>query len=181
MSVQLIVYPQITSLSQFIVDAQEFTTVDTATNTDNASNSNIYGSIMSIAPPTIAGAWYRFRGTVNATAAQATTSGGNLVLNSVVASVANSMYGSGCGVYQQLSGLITGESYTVTINMATAAGYLAVRNQNGQSGVQTSYIPNTTQVVHSFTALSDSDTLFIAYYNDTADNLVINNISITGT
>ena len=180
MSVQLIVYPQITSLSQFIVDAQEFTTVDTATNTDNASNSNIYGSIMSIAPPTIAGAWYRFRGTVNATAAQATTSGGNLVLNSVVASVANSMYGSGCGVYQQLSGLITGESYTVTINMATAAGLLVVRNQNGQSGVQTSYIPNTTQVVHSFTALSDSDTLFIAYYNDTADNLVINNISITG-
>ena len=179
MSVQLIVYPQITSLSQFIVAAQEFTTVDTATNTDDATGSNIYGSIMSAAPPTIAGAWYRFRGTVNATAAQATTSGGNLVLNSVVASVANQAYGSGCGVYQQLSGLITGESYTVTINMATAAGLLVVRNQNGQSGVQTSYIPITTQVVHSFTALSDSDTLFIAYYNDTADNLVINNISIT--
>ena len=180
MSVQLIVYPQITSLSQFIVDAQEFTTVDTATNTDNASSSNIYASIMSTAPPTIAGAWYRFRGTVNATAAQATTSGGNLVLNSVVAFVANSMFGSGCGVYQQLSGLITGESYTVTINMATAAGYLAVRNQNGQSGVQTSYLANTTQVVYSFIALSDSDTLFIGYYNYTADNLVINNISITG-
>jgi hypothetical protein len=182
MSVELIVYPQITSLSQFIVDALEFTTVDTATNTDNASNSNIYGSIMSTAPPTIAGAWYRFRGTVNATAAQATTSGGNLVLNSVVASTANSMYGSGCGVYQQLSGLIIGESYTATINIANAPGYLAVRNQNGQSGVQTSFsASSTTQKVFTFTAMSDSDTLFIAYYNNTADNLVVNNISITGT
>lgn len=180
MSVQLILYPQITSPSQFIVDALQFTTVNTATNTDNASNSSFYASIMSTAPPTIAGAWYRFRGTVNATAAQATTSGGNLVLNSVVASVSSSMYGSGCGVYQQLSGLITGESYTVTINMATADGFLVLRNQNGQIGNGTAYLANITQVVHSFTALSDSDTLFIAYVNNSADNLVINNISITG-
>ena len=176
MSVQLIVYPQVNSLNEFIVDALSFTTINASTNTDNTTSGNIYSSLMISAAPSISGAWYRFRGTVNGTPAQALESGGSLTLNSVVSSGGGTM----CGVYQQLSGLVIGESYTVTVNMATANGFVVISNYSGSTGSTDSISAATTQVTSNFVALSQTDTIFVAYLNTTADDLVISSIAITG-
>ena len=177
MSVQLILYPQIASLNEFMVDALTFDTVNSSLNTNISTSGNPYTNIMSAAPPTISGAWYRFKNTINGSPATASASGGSLTLNSVSSSGAGTL----CGVYQQLSGLVIGESYTITVNMAPANGFIVLNNYSGQIGGPTSSISaNATQASANFTALSNNDTIFISYLNTGNDDLVISSIAITG-
>ena len=177
MSVQLILYPQIASLNEFMVDALNFDTVNSSLSTNISTSGNPYTNIMSAAPPTISGAWYRFKNTINGSPAQASASGGSLTLNSVSSSGAGTL----CGVYQQLSGLVIGESYTITVNMASANGFIVLNNYSGQIGGPTSSISaNATQASANFTALSNNDTIFISYLNTSNDDLVISSIAVTG-
>ena len=179
MSVQLILYPQENPLFSFLVDAKSFGTLNAGTNTDTTSNSNILVGIQQTTPPTIAGAWYRFRYTGQATPAQAAASAGILTFNSVVGGT------TFCGVYQQLSGLTAGESYTLTLDIATTtSGYLllANMNQSGTTATQQFFTGLTAgSFTYNFTAHTSSDTIYITYVNTNVDAyLFINEATITG-
>ena len=176
MSVQLILYPQIASLNEFMVDALNFDTVNSSLSTNISTSGSPYTNIMSAVPPTISGAWYRFKNTINGSPAQASASGGSLTLNSVSSSGGGTL----CGVYQQLSGLVIGESYTITVNIAPANGFIVFSNYSGQIGSTSSISANATQASSNFTALSKNDTIFISYINTSNDDLVISSIAVTG-
>tara|TARA_R100001443_G_scaffold103718_1_gene112143 strand:- start:395 stop:3184 length:2790 start_codon:yes stop_codon:yes gene_type:complete len=179
MSVQLILYPQENPLFSFLVDAKNFSTLNAGTNTDTTNNSNLLVAVQQATPPTIPGAWYRFRYTGQATPAQAAASAGILTLNSVTGGI------TFCGVYQQLSGLIPGESYTLTLDInATTSGYLVLANMN-QSGATTTqqYFTGLTagSFTYNFTAHTSSDTIYISYANNNVNaNLLIDQATITG-
>jgi hypothetical protein len=167
MSVQLILYPQENPLFSFLVDAKNFGTLNAGTNTDTTSNSNILVGIQQTTPPTIAGAWYRFRYTGQATPAQAAASAGILTFNSVVGGT------TFCGIYQKLSGLTAGESYTLTLDIATTtSGYLllANMNQSGTTATQQFFTGLTAgSFTYNFTAHTSSDTIYITYVNTNVD------------
>jgi hypothetical protein len=179
MSVQLILYPQENPLFSFLVDAKNFGTLNAGTNTDTTSNSNILVGIQQTTPPTIAGAWYRFRYTGQATPAQAAASAGILTFNSVVGGT------TFCGIYQKLSGLTAGESYTLTLDIATTtSGYLLLANMNQSGTIATQqFFTGLTagSFTYNFTAHTSSDTIYITYVNTNVDAyLFINEATITG-
>tara|TARA_R100000781_G_scaffold103792_1_gene67452 strand:+ start:976 stop:3762 length:2787 start_codon:yes stop_codon:yes gene_type:complete len=179
MSVQLILYPQENPLFSFLVDAKNFGTLNAGTNTDTTNNSSVLVAVQQNTPPTIPGAWYRFRYTGQATPAQAAASAGILALNSVVGGI------TFCGVYQQLSGLIAGQSYTLTLDInASTSGYLilANMNQSGTTATQQFFTGLTAgSFTYNFTAHTSSDTIYITYANNNIDAyLFINEATITG-
>ena len=94
------------------------------------------------------------------------------------------------GVYQQLSGLIVGNTYKLRINISTqsADGVITVETYSGLGSSATinppssDYIANVVQISHFFTAQSTNDTVLInfALYG-TSGNLTISSMSITET
>lgn len=178
MSVQLILYPQDNPLFSFLVDGKNFSTVNSGTNTDTTSSSNILVVTQQATPPTIAGAWYRFRYIGQATPAQAAASSGILSLNSVTGGT------TFCGVYQKLSGLIAGQNYTLTLDITTStSGYLLLANMN-QSGTTATqqYFTGLTagSFTWDFTAHTSTDTIYITYVNSVNAYLFIEKATITG-
>ena len=178
MSVQLILFPQSTTSDEFLADATNFATINTASNYDTNSGTPI-ASVLTNAPPTIPNTWYKYRYTGNGTPAIPTQTSDNLVLNSIV----SGGVGVRSGVYQQLSGLTVGEDYTVTIDITSTTGDVKICNAtiSGSVSVSCSVISAAaSQVSHTFTAQSINDTVVINYSNNIADNLIVSSISITG-
>lgn len=173
MSIQLVLHPQGNSPNQIIVDGVNFFGVYNATNYSTTSS---FTDIMSNAYPTIPNTWYKFINTSLGTPTVAAGTGGKLLLSSVV----SSSPGTQCGVYQQLSGLVVGESYTLTIDLTSASGNVLVSVYNGQIGSTQTFSATTSQVTANFTALSENDTIFITYQNTSINILGIDKLTLTG-
>ena len=173
MSIQLVLHPQGNSPNQIIVDGVNFFGVNNATNYSTTSS---FTDIMSNAYPTIPNTWYKFINTSLGTPSQAAGTGGKLLLSSVV----SSSPGTQCGVFQQLSGLVVGESYTLTIDLTSASGNVLVSVYNGQIGSTQTFSATTSQITANFTALSENDTIFITYQNTSVNILGIDKLTLTG-
>ena len=176
MSVQLVLFPQENPSSEFLVDALDFTTVNSLTSFDLSTSGNTFQSIMQTAPPTSSGTWNIFRNTLNGTPDPPSQLNGNLLINAI----ASSGLGVFSGVYQNITGTIAGEQYTVTINLTSTVDTVVLGWYNGTQGINYTISAASTQITHNFTAQSDSDTLFIAYLGNDNNDLTISSISVTG-
>ena len=176
MSVQLILYSQANTSSEVLVNGNDFTTVNSAANYDTVNTTNFHLDIQNNAPATIPNTWFRFRNTPNTTPSLAISINGVLNLDTSASTPF-----SGCGIYQQLSGLVAGQSYTVTVNLTSTVGAIIIARYSGQIGatfVATS--ANTSVITGSFTALSTNDTIFISLSSNLNSLALISQISITG-
>lgn len=179
MSVQLIVYPQnydgygsvFTQTNQFCVDGAFFNTLN---------NSSSYDSPIGLQDaidnqyPWLANTWYRYRTTVAGTPTLPTEISGNLTLYSV-ASLSFS------GVYQKLTNLVVGVTYELVINISTTgSGYVFTTIYDGSTqGSSNFYNASLSQITFPFTATTTSQTIVVSYYGTSADNIVIDNISVS--
>ena len=182
MSVQLVIRPQnyngqfnvfSTNPDEYLVDGISFTSLNTSSTYEASSGLNL----MQNAPPSIVNSWYRFRSTTPASPNFPLQIGTDLVFNSL-ATLNQS------AVYQRLSGLTIGQSYTMTVNVETISpsGVLSFSTWSGNTQL-TSTVINTigaTQT-HTFTAVTTTDTILIAYTNNASISIVIPNISIVPT
>jgi len=176
MSVQLIVYPQSyggqfdtlsSSPSEAVVNGISFSNLNSsATFTSTAANP--YSDSVTNAPASIVNTWYRFR---KGSIAYPTSLLGDLVLVGDSSEIS--------GIYQKLSNVTLGGQYTITIDIPTAVvgGFVGVRVYSGTNlQTSTSYSSNVTSISKTFFAAADL-TVMVSYYNATATDLTISNIS----
>ena len=182
MSIQLIVYPQSfngqynsisTTSGQFVVDGTNFNSVNTSSSYDSSSTTNVILDTLTNAPPSIINTWYRFRSTGAGTPTLPSATLGSLTLYSTTGTTQS-------GIYQKLSNLSVGTTYEITIDISTTgAGYIIPSVYNGTTQItQPLFLANQSQITHTFTATSQTNTLLVAYFNTTVDNIVISNISV---
>ena len=180
MSVQLVLYPQRNPSAELLVDALNFQTMDSALgNATLTTSGNNFIALVNNYPATISGAWYRFINTVNGTPAFPTVTGGDLVINSVVAPG----LGTFSGVYQNILGTTAGEVFTLTVNISSTAsvGVVFLSWYSSGSYVSTFMFDDYgTQITQNFTAQSDNDTVFVSFLNNTNHNLVITSMQVNG-
>jgi hypothetical protein len=160
MSVQLILYPQNQATNnEFLVNGINFT---------GLGATSLYGTTAAVpsqdaitnSPPVGINTWYRYitTGAPWGVVSPPVVSSGSLQLfPNVVTGLS--------GIYQKLSGLTIAQSYTITINIITAAvGTLKFKTYTGSIVQSTTVVSsNTTQVTASFIATSTSDTILIEY------------------
>ena len=195
MSVQLIIYPQsylgvvdpISGSSQeFVVDGIDF---DTMNATSSYTSSTFYiPDLLLAAPPAIVNTWYRWRYPDPTANAFPTQSGNNVVLEGNV--------GARLGMYQKLTNLIIGQSYTYTVETAVPSvtsgeGTAAIFDVNGGVYFTIGATVNTitgADITGSFTATATSLIFIFAYRNttgtetdDTITNISIKESTPTGT
>jgi len=191
MSVKLIVYPQnyngfyneiSSSPTEFIVNGLNFSGLNDTSSYDSTAIPpiSIYSSSTLLnAPPTIINTWYRFRSTYAGTPSLPTVTAGNLVLSSTTTDTES-------GVYQQLSNLTIGSSYTITVNIdVSTTGYVAIvastptSSSVGYSTIAvTSLLATATSISLVFTAQSQNDVIGISYRNTVVDTVIISSTSI---
>jgi len=181
MSVQLILYPQNTSgqynqisinPNEFVVNGINFTGLGSASSRDSAA-ANIYTDVLTNAPPSIINTWYRFRSTTGGSPALPTVSSGNAVFNSIA--VANTS-----GIYQRLSNLNVGQSYTVNLTLSTTSSgfvYIGIFNGSTQLANQP-FAASSSNISYNFIANATDNTLVISYANSVATNIEISSISV---
>ena len=139
---------------------------------DYASTTVDYDTeVIATAPPTTSDTWYKYHteGTSYPVIAAPTSDVNKIIMNGVFSAASSSH----SGIYQKLSGLVTGNEYQVTINFHkdTIAGSLSFSrfyyaNQNYTTAIQTDvtvYTLPTPQITFSFTASSISDIVFFDY------------------
>ena len=139
---------------------------------DYASSTVDYATeVMANAPATNAQVWYKYHteSTSYPTITAPSTSTNMLSMLGVFSAAASSH----SGIYQKLSGLVTGNEYQVTINFHkdSLGGSLSFSrfyyaNENLATAIQTDvtvYTLPTPQITFSFTASSISDTVFFDY------------------
>ena len=183
MSVQLAIFPQTHASNSLLVDGQEFTGVPGASEVNSIQSSNVTTGIISMtAPPLTPNAWYKFRWVLNSMPsfpASATSSNGLLTLNSIV----SSGLGTRVGIYQRLSGLTPGQTYTATAEYTSAPGDLFFLHTSASTpftlhAYQSIATDTTTSFTWDFTAAATDDVFFIQYQNNTNANLVISKAAI---
>ena len=188
MSVQLILYPQTfngqfnaisTNPNEFLVNGINFNGLSTTGSYDSATPAQ--SAILAAQPPTIVNSWYRFRTTYSGTPALPTNTSGALALNSVVGN-------NQSGVYQRLSNLSIGQSYTLSVNVSTTGtGTIQLLAYDGTtfSGFigSNSFSATNSNGSLVFTAGSSTTTVIIRYSNTAADDIAISDASVipTGT
>ena len=183
MSVQLIVYPQSydgsynaisSSPSEALVNGISFTNLDSSTSYDSPNTSNIPLDVLTNAPPVIVNTWYRYRSIGSGTPNLPVVLAADLVLNSTTTQTLS-------GVYQKLSNLTIGSQYTFTIDVSTPAsdGFIVLSAFNGTNLItQPIFSATLSQITHTFTAASTSDTIIISYSNNVSNSVTINSASI---
>ena len=180
MSVQLIVYPQsydgqfnalASTSNEFVVDGLLFNTINASSSYDTPS---LLQTAIDNQPPSVVNTWYRYRTTGSGTPTLPTEVSGNLTLYSVSTQ-------SLCGVYQKLSNLVVGNVYEIVIDVSTTgAGLIVPTIYDGSTLVAaTIFSAGSSQVTYSFTATSVNQIIVISYSNTTADNIVIDSISVS--
>ena len=185
MSVQLIVYPQIyngygsvfTQTGEFCVDGSTFNALDNSsipTYTAPASSSNAILSALGVNAPNYINTWYSYRSSNSGTPTEPTVISGGVTLYSVAGSTLS-------GIYQRLSNLVVGTTYEMTINLSTTGtGFVLTSAYDNITLIsQPLHAANQSQITFSWTAASTDDTIVITYYNFVADNIVIDNISVS--
>ena len=186
MSVQLIVYPQnyngyssvFTQTGEFCVDGSNFSALDnstTPTYTVPASSTNTIVTALSQNPPLIINSFYKYRSSNAGTPTEPTVVSGGVTLYTVATSSAS-------GIYQRLSNLVVGTTYEMTINLSTTGtGFVVTSAYNNTTLIsQNFHGANQSQITFSWTAANSyNDAIVISYANFVADNIVIDNISIS--
>ena len=186
MSVQLIVYPQhyngftsaLSQTGQFCVDGSTFNalasssipTFTTPSSSNNAELSALVGN-----PPTNINSFYSYRSSSSGTPTAPTVSSGAVTLYSVATSSAS-------GIYQRLTNLVVGTTYEIVIDITTTgAGFIipSVYDFTNTLIIQSIFSASLSQITFSFTTTTTQPTIVISYANFTADNIVINNISVS--
>ena len=184
MSTQLILYPQTydgtTTFSsvEFVADGIIFNSINSSTSYTSALYQTAF---LTANPPSAVNTWYRYRTNTASLPALPIESGNNLILNSVVQTGVNF---SITGVYQELSNLTIGASYTVRVNITSVAGScnLAIINRNTYNFVTSlTTTTATTQITKIFTAQTTHDIVWVAYLGQAAVNLTISSISVAPT
>ena len=187
MSVQLIVYPQnydgtYNSISsyptEFIVNGINFSGMSTANSYDSSVGAAGAASFIDTInnQPSIINTWQRFRTTSAGTPALPTNTGNDLVLSATSSS-------SNSGVYQKLTNLTIGQTYSVIINSASIPTGKYQYNfypdnamtPSGPFGVGN--VPSSNWSF-SITATDTNMTFFLSYYGLTASTWTIEDISI---
>lgn len=186
MSVQLIVYPQnyqgqhnVVSLSptEMCVNGINFTGLSSTPSYD-VTTVNVASDIMANAYPSIPNSWYRYRTITTGTPSLPTNVSGTAVFYSVTT-------GTLSGIYQRMTNLVIGSSYTITIQMAnqgTGSMVLSVLNNDGT--LNSTYSDPATginQISTTFIATETDNTLLISYYNTVNDDVSINGASVQPT
>ena len=135
MSVQLIISPQSTETTtttttssgggtEFIVDGNNFTFLNTATTAEGVTDWSVFGNgghALTVNPPTSPNTWYRYRNVSNAHSPSyqpyPTQSGGNVTFTTLGTSAASyPNYENNWGaIYQTMTGLTVGQVYLVRI------------------------------------------------------------------
>ena len=185
MSVQLIVYPQIyngygsvfSQTGQFCVDGSNFNALASTnlpTYTVPAAATNVIVNALSANAPNYINTWYRYRSSNAGTPTEPTVISGGVTLYSVASSTLS-------GIYQRLSNLVAGTTYEMVINLSTTGtGFVLVSAYDNITLIsQPLYAANQSQITFSWTAASTDDTIVISYYNFVADNIVIDNVSVS--
>ena len=186
MSVQLILYPQRQlTTNEYVVNGISF---------NNLNLTTVYGTTAALpdqdaidnSPPTIVNTWFRYRTTGGSWATIPNPSEGAPPVGTVgelILHKSPSISPTGrSGIYQKLSSLIVGQSYTVTVNIAATiiGGTLRIKTYTGnilQSTYSTTALTGT--ITTNFTANSTGDTILIEY-EGIISNLRIDDISILG-
>jgi len=196
MSVQLIVYPQnyegesnplLTSQQEFMVDGINFTTINSATSTDDTSSNLGYPyEVLISTPPVDVNTWYRYRYSSSGSyPVQPVEVSDNLQLH--VDTTSSNVLGN--GVYQRLSNLIVGQVYTFTIELVTPSPLGVMINVGIWNAIPTpietyttDLLPLSSTVSGSFTATATDNTinLFLSNPISSAITLTITSISIQG-
>lgn len=186
MSVQLIVYPQnyqgqhnVVSLSptEMCVNGINFTGLSSTPSYD-VTTVNVASDIMANAYPSIPNSWYRYRTITTGTPSLPTNVSGTAVFYSVTT-------GTLSGIYQRMTNLVIGSSYTITIQMSnqgTGSMVLSVLNNDGT--LNSTYSDPATginQISTTFIATETDNTLLISYYNTVNDDVSINGASVQPT
>ena len=186
MSVQLIVYPQnyqgqhnVVSLSptEMCVNGINFTGLSTSSSHDCTTNI-IPLELMTSAYPTTPNTWYRFRSTTSGTPPLPINSSGTAIMYATTT-------GTISGIYQRLTNLTIGASYTISISVSNyAAGNMILSTVDNNGTVNSSYnnaasgfpILSTT-----FIASQIDNTLMISYYGTVVDDVAISGVSVQPT
>jgi hypothetical protein len=137
MATQLILYPQnysgVSSVlssnpDEMLVDGINFATMNASPALDTTYTGYVPASQPIIQqPPTIANSWYRFRST-SPQPTLPTASNGSLTMSSPSGAA------STVGIYQRLTSLTVGTSYTVTVNLSTTdAGAMNIHAFSGSA------------------------------------------------
>ena len=178
MSVQLILYPQINFNQDFLSDGIDFSTIDFASNYDTTTTGNIYSDVMANAGSST-NSWRRFRNTLNGTMALPNGTGGTCVLNAIT----QPDFTGRSGIYQGLSGLTVGASYTITVEYTTGAGFLQLAHSDGTTNNSTAWhtlanLATTSTFIWDFVALTTTDTVFLTYISAVASNVIIQSMTV---
>ena len=184
MSVQLIVHPQhyngfsssFSQTGQFCVDGSTFNALESTLipTYDVASSTNIIVEALTNNPPNNINSFYKFRSTHSGTPTAPTVSSGAVTLYSVATSTSS-------GIYQRLSNLVVGTTYEMVIDLTTTgAGFVFPSVYDGTNIIiQPLFSASLSQITVSFTTTTTTPTIVITYANFNADNIVIDNISVT--
>ena len=183
MSTQLILYPQnykgqynstaTPSFNEYIVNGISFAGLNTVTQYPTTDNYPAQDAIIN-SPPAILGSWYSYYTTGGAWAPVIPpfVAAGSAVLTFGGPTVGHN------GIYQQLSGLSTGATYDVVINLTPAVGILTIEFYTGNNLIYNqAFSSNVSQITITFTANSTND-IFLLDYESTAGVVSISDISI---
>jgi len=178
MSVQLIVYPQSYegsfnaisgSSTEFIVNGVSFNNLN-STGFYLSTATNPYTDTLINAPASTVNTWYRFK---KGSASYPSETSGSVVLLSSTGVNAT-------GIYMKLSNLTVGQQYTIVINLdVTGSGTIVTQYANGTSiYAGGGGAASSSQITDTFTAVSTSDTVMIAYVNNVVNAISISSISV---
>ena len=181
MATQLILYPQTfngelnpisISANEFIVDGNNFNTLNTSvTNENNVVSTNF---ILTTYPPTIPNSWYRYRLNPPA-AAYPTATNGNMILSTSGAFSASF-------AYQKITNLTVGQSYTIYVNPLTSAtGTLGAQAYDGSTSVSSNSIVNPTSsdiLTTTFVASNTSMTIITRFFATATTSIEIGYVSV---
>tara|TARA_R110001592_G_scaffold40077_1_gene131750 strand:+ start:4440 stop:7205 length:2766 start_codon:yes stop_codon:yes gene_type:complete len=185
MSVQLILKPQnvqgftndISFISaNMVVNGETFNGVDGATGY-TATSGSVVQEVLDNAPATIPNTWYKFKQT--ASVSFPTTTSNNLVFT-------NDPEDNLIGIYQQLTDLIVGQVYTVTIYLsATPVDYVFFLQPEETSGIMASteiFSGTGTTQTCQFTAQMENPTIFFSAFStgSSVTTISVFNITVVG-
>jgi len=185
-NVQLIVFPQFfngqfneisADTNEFVVNGLNFNGLGSATSYDTVGAvATAREDALVNSPPSNLNTWYRYRSTTGGSPALPTVTSGTVVFNSIAAT-------NFTGIYQQLTNLTIGQSYTVNLDVSTVSTGLVYINTYNVSGstvfLNSQYFTSAaaSTISTSFTASNTNHILMISYSNNLATNIAINKIS----
>tara|TARA_R100001530_G_scaffold89326_1_gene62213 strand:+ start:2224 stop:4992 length:2769 start_codon:yes stop_codon:yes gene_type:complete len=186
MSIQLIIYPQtyqghhnVVSLSatEKCVNGINFTGLSTALSHD-CTTGNVPLEIMTSAYPTIPNTWYRYRSTTSGTPSLPINSAGTAIMYATTIVTIS-------GIYQRLTNLTVGASYTISVAISNyATGSMLITTMNNDGTQNSNYINSASGfsvLTTTFIASEPDNTLMVSYYATVVDDVAISGVSVQPT